>query len=194
MLKGAAGFETPVIPRLPVPLLETVMLRSDVVPMRMFPKVSADVDTLIFGTTAPVLNRLTVTDGVSGSFEFMTNDDCLKPALVGLNEMVIVQLAEALIAPMQLLLDMIKSPAGFVRLVILRTPVPLFVTVTFWLVVEPTRIFGKITGFGLALIFGADAPVPLRFTVKLGTHGSFDAITKLEFETTALVGAKRTVN
>jgi len=75
MLKGAAGGVTDVIDRFAVPLFDTLIFRSVVVPICLPPKSSGEGDTKMFGTTEPVPERFTGTDGVTGSFEFMVKDE-----------------------------------------------------------------------------------------------------------------------
>jgi len=131
MLKGAAGAETEFIVRLKPPILVMVMFRLDVAPTTILPKFNADGDTLILDTAEPVPERVTVSAGVSGSFELITNVDCLNPELVGLKVIVRVQVPAAFRLPMQLPPVKLKSPDGLVMLIIFNATEPLFVTVTF---------------------------------------------------------------
>jgi hypothetical protein len=87
---------------------------------------------------------------------------------------------------------MLKGATGFIIPVIFRLAVPILLTCTLRLELEPTSVVGKGRAPGVTLICGVVTPVPLRLTVT-GVAGPAGVMVMLEETPPVVVGANSTV-
>jgi len=85
-----------------------------------------------------------------------------------------------------------KEAAGFVIPVIFRLAVPILLTCTVRLELEPMGVIGKTSMPGDTLISGVITPVPLRLTVT-GVAARAGVIVMLDEKLPVVTGANRTV-
>ena len=86
----------------------------------------------------------------------------------------------------------VKGAVGFVIPEIFRLVVPILLTCTGKLELEPTSVVGKTRIFGNTLISGVITPAPLRLTVT-GVAARAGVMVRLDETPPVAVGAKRTV-
>jgi hypothetical protein len=137
--------------------------------------------TLILGVGRPEPVIVTVSAGVSGSFELMVMLELYGLTAAGINLMVITQDAAGFReTPEQVLAEMLKGAAGAVTEDMARGAVPVFVTLISRVLVVPISLPPKSSGEGETRMFGTTEPVPERFTGSEGLTGSFEFIVKTE--------------